>query len=90
MKRNGKGKLLGFLREFIDSLDDAASGNRDVTCPDFQAVFRIGEAQCLEGCFVILKGFPLPHGDKVGNTTVEIVLHGNNLAYHFRRGKVAG
>ncbi len=56
---------------------------------DFQAVFRVGEAEGIEGGVVILERLALAHGNQVGHAIAEVFLHSVDLADHLCGRKVA-
>ena len=79
MKGHGKCELLGLFRESVDSGNDAARGDADVTRSDTQAFFVVDDAQRTQDVVVVQQWFALSHADNIGHATPHKALHYDDL-----------
>ena len=89
VKGNGKRELLRLFCKTVDSGNDAARGDANVTGSDAQALFVIDDAQRAQYVVVVQQRFALPHANDIGNAATHKALHCDNLVDDFPCGQIA-
>ena len=79
MKGHGKCELLGLFCKSVDSRNDAARGDADVTRSDTQAFFVVDDTQRAQDVVVVQQWFALSHADDVGYATPHKALYCDDL-----------
>lgn len=89
MKGHGKRELLGLFRKTVDSRNDAARGDADVTRSDTQALFVVDDTQRAQDVVVVQQRFALSHADDIGHATPHKALHRDDLIDDLACGQIA-